>query len=124
MGLPSSGLTAMYRNPMTEVCDFLNKYHDGLYKVYNLCTRPQDQYDPSKFGGNVASFPFADHGVPPLAVVDELAHSVQNWGRLVINLHTAATAVVASSAHRPSAVARRHSLPRTWNSGGPRAARP
>ena len=79
MGLPSSGLTAMYRNPMTEVCDFLNKYHDGQYKVYNLCTRPQDQYDPSKFGGNVASFPFADHGVPPLAVVDELAHSVQNW---------------------------------------------
>ena len=69
----------MYRNPMTEVCDFLNKYHDGQYKVYNLCTRPQDQYDPGKFGGNVASFPFADHGVPPLAVVDELAHSVQNW---------------------------------------------
>ena len=33
--------------------EFLNKYHADNYKVYNLCTRAQDQYDPEKFGGNV-----------------------------------------------------------------------
>ena len=123
MGLPATGKTALYRNPLSEVVDFLNKYHKDQYKVYNLCTRAQDQYDPEKFGGNVvrgsrhrmpraraqapslrgpalligcgrsaapphrprararaqASFPFADHGVPPLILVDTLAHSVKSW---------------------------------------------
>ena len=49
MGLPCTGRTAMYRNPLTEVVAFLKKYHQDQYKLYNLCTRPKDLYDPEKF---------------------------------------------------------------------------
>jgi len=79
MGLPCTGVSAIWRNPQSEVIRFLNTYHENNFKIYNLCTRPQDQYDPEKFGLSVASFPFEDHGVPPLEMVDALARSVQSW---------------------------------------------
>ena len=53
MGLPCTGLSGVYRNPQSEVINFLNTYHVNQFKIYNLCTRPQDQYDPEKFGGSV-----------------------------------------------------------------------
>ena len=53
MGLPASGVTGIYRNPQSEVIRFLDSFHGGEYKIYNLCTRPQDQYPPEKFGGAV-----------------------------------------------------------------------
>lgn len=53
MGLPAEGTSALYRNPQSEVIRFLNTYHEKQFKIYNLCTRPQDQYDPEKFGGSV-----------------------------------------------------------------------
>ena len=52
MGLPCTGTSALYRNPQSEVVNFLNHYHDSEYKVYNLCTRPQDQYDAQIFDGH------------------------------------------------------------------------
>ena len=79
MGLPCTGRSALYRNPQGEVVKFLNHYHGGEYKIYNLCTRPKDQYDPEKFEGRVACFPFEDHGVPKLETVDALAQSVVEW---------------------------------------------
>ena len=79
MGLPCTGSAAIYRNPQSEVIRFLNAYHEGNFMIYNLCSRPQDQYDADKFGGNVQCFPFEDHGVPPLEMVDALARSVQSW---------------------------------------------
>ena len=57
MGLPCTGTSALYRNPQSEVVRFLNTYHEANYKIYNLCTRPQDQYDPGKFGGSVVRLP-------------------------------------------------------------------
>lgn len=57
MGLPCTGVSAMYRNPQSEVVRFLNTYHEHHFKIYNLCTRPQDQYDPEKFGLSVVRRP-------------------------------------------------------------------
>ena len=37
MGMPSSNLEGLYRNPMEEVQKFLNTRHNEHYKVYNLC---------------------------------------------------------------------------------------
>ena len=117
MGLPATGVSGIYRNPQGEVIRFLESFHGGAFRIYNLCKRPQDQYDPEKFGGSVVRgarlppppllqrlspcawspchrkreaadrrscaaqecFPFEDHGVPPLRVVDALAASVQAW---------------------------------------------
>ena len=53
MGLPASGVSGIYRNPQSEVIRFLESFHGGGYRLYNLCKRPQDQYDPEKFGGSV-----------------------------------------------------------------------
>jgi phosphatidylinositol-3,4,5-trisphosphate 3-phosphatase/dual-specificity protein phosphatase PTEN len=79
MGLPCTGKSAIYRNPQSEVIKFLERYHGGQYKVYNLCTRPKDIYDPEKFEGRVACFPFEDHGVPRLEHVHALTTSVLDW---------------------------------------------
>ena len=37
MGMPSSNIEGLYRNPMEEVQKFLNTRHPMHYKVYNLC---------------------------------------------------------------------------------------
>ena len=66
MGLPSTGREAMYRNPIDEVVRFLETNHANVYKVFNLCN--ERSYDISKFGDRCASFPFEDHGTPPLPV--------------------------------------------------------
>ena len=64
MGLPASGSEAMYRNPIDEVVRFLETHHAERYKVFNLCN--ERSYDISKFGASCASFPFDDHGAPPM----------------------------------------------------------
>ena len=64
MGLPCTGVSAMYRNPQSEVIRFLNTYHEHHFKIYNLCTRPQDQYDPEKFGLSVVSRHTIGHHCP------------------------------------------------------------
>jgi phosphatidylinositol-3,4,5-trisphosphate 3-phosphatase/dual-specificity protein phosphatase PTEN len=79
MGLPCTGVSGIYRNPQGEVIKFLTAYHEGQYKIYNLCARPQDQYDAEKFAGRVACYPFEDHEVPPLKMVDTLARDVEEW---------------------------------------------
>ena len=53
MGLPATGVSGIYRNPQGEVIRFLESFHGGAFRIYNLCKRPQDQYDPEKFGGSV-----------------------------------------------------------------------
>jgi protein-tyrosine phosphatase len=79
MGVPATGKAGLYRNPLNEVVRFLNYRHPDSYKIYNLCTRPKDHYDPEKFEGRVACFPFEDHGVPQLENVEALARSVCEW---------------------------------------------
>jgi phosphatidylinositol-3,4,5-trisphosphate 3-phosphatase/dual-specificity protein phosphatase PTEN len=55
-------ISGLYRNNMKDVQNFFSSYHDGNYKVYNLCA--EYQYDANAFGGSVAVFPFQDHNPP------------------------------------------------------------
>ena len=43
MGYPSSGKEARYRNPVEDVKRFLTQFHDGHYRIYNLCS--EKDYD-------------------------------------------------------------------------------
>ena len=96
MGLPCTGVSGIYRNPQGEVIKFLTAYHEGQYKIYNLCARPQqDQYDAEKFAGRAACYPFEDHEVPPLKMVDTLARATSRSGS-----RAAPTASCASTAWR------------------------
>jgi phosphatidylinositol-3,4,5-trisphosphate 3-phosphatase/dual-specificity protein phosphatase PTEN len=36
MGFPSEKVEGVYRNPMSEVIKFLETFHAGHYRVYNL----------------------------------------------------------------------------------------
>ena len=68
MGFPSEGGEAMYRNPLREVRRFFNTFHQGHFKVYNLCS--ERAYDIIKLfvedGGAIptdrcARYGFDDH---------------------------------------------------------------
>ena len=77
MGLPATGVEALYRNPIEACVRFLEERHPGQYKVFNLCN--ERTYDVSKFGGACASFPFDDHGAPPLALIGAFCASAKSW---------------------------------------------
>mmetsp|Transcript_51278 Transcript_51278/g.133176 ORF Transcript_51278/g.133176 Transcript_51278/m.133176 type:complete len:427 (-) Transcript_51278:91-1371(-) len=77
MGLPAVGPEALYRNPIDRVVRFLEEKHSGQYKVFNLCN--ERTYDISKFGDACASFPFDDHGAPPLMLVVAFCRSAKSW---------------------------------------------
>jgi phosphatidylinositol-3,4,5-trisphosphate 3-phosphatase/dual-specificity protein phosphatase PTEN len=69
MGFPSEGKEAMIRNPMQDVQSFLEENHRQHYRVYNLCSEKDRQYDAAKFENRVASFGFEDHKAPPLPLL-------------------------------------------------------
>ena len=77
MGFPSEGAEGVYRNPMSEVVQFLETRHKGHYMVYNLCS--ERSYDPAKFGKRVMAFPFDDHNPPPLRMIPDFCRSVQDF---------------------------------------------
>lgn len=74
MGFPSTGVEATYRNPMPEVQKFFAKYHDGHFKVYNLCI--ERGYDLTEFFPLVERFPFCDHNPCPLDMLPLFCKSV------------------------------------------------
>ncbi len=76
MGFPSEGKEAAYRNPMSEVHRFLETFHKGHYKVYNLCS--ERSYDPASFP-HVARYPFDDHNAPPLHLIYECCRDIDSW---------------------------------------------
>ena len=53
-----------YRNPLSSVKKLLDEKHVGHYMLFNLCS--ERQYRASKFGADVACFPFEDHQVNQL----------------------------------------------------------
>jgi len=77
MGFPSEGAEGVYRNPMSEVVQFLETRHKDHFMVYNLCS--ERSYDPGKFGSRVKLFPFDDHNPPPLRMLSEYCRSVQDF---------------------------------------------
>ena len=77
MGLPATGSESLYRNPIEQVVRFLELHHRGCYKVFNLCN--ERTYDISLFGDACASFPFDDHGAPPLELIEAFCASAKSW---------------------------------------------
>lgn len=77
MGLPATGSESLYRNPIEEVVRFLELHHHGMYKIFNLCN--ERTYDISKFGDACATFPFEDHGAPPLELIRAFCQSAKGW---------------------------------------------
>ena len=63
MGLPSTSIEGLYRNPMEEVQKFFNTRHPSHYKVYNLC---EEKNYPQNTFFKQGYFPFKDHEAPPL----------------------------------------------------------
>jgi phosphatidylinositol-3,4,5-trisphosphate 3-phosphatase/dual-specificity protein phosphatase PTEN len=74
MGYPSEGAEGVYRNPLSEVQRFLDKYHPHKYMVYNLCA--ERVYVSTKFNMRVRVFPFMDHNAPPLHQIPEMCYSL------------------------------------------------
>ncbi|KAJ6659273.1 hypothetical protein lerEdw1_019319 [Lerista edwardsae] len=77
MSFPSSGQQSFYRNPITEVVRFLDKKHEGHYKVYNLCS--EKGYDPAIFHYKVERLFIDDHNVPTLAEMLKFTTDVRKW---------------------------------------------
>ena len=53
MGLPSTKIEAVYRNPIDQVAKFFNKMHKNHYLIINLCS--ERTYPTEKFHGRVVS---------------------------------------------------------------------
>lgn len=77
MALPATGPESIYRNPIESIAKFLEHHHAGKYKVFNLCN--ERQYDISAFQGACATFPFDDHGCPPIEMVVAFCQSAKSW---------------------------------------------
>jgi len=74
-----SSIESWFRNSSVELASFLDTKHGSFYKVYNLCSETNRLYDPSLFGGRLASFPFDDHHVPPLTLIVAFTASASSW---------------------------------------------
>ncbi|XP_066467516.1 phosphatidylinositol 3,4,5-trisphosphate 3-phosphatase TPTE2-like isoform X2 [Tiliqua scincoides] len=77
MSFPSSGQQSFYRNPIKEVVKFLDRKHEGHYKVYNLCS--EKGYDPAIFHYKVERIFIDDHNVPTLADMLKFTTNVRKW---------------------------------------------
>ena len=77
MGFPSTGVEAVYRNPMPEVQRFFQKRHQDHFKVYNLCS--ERDYDLTGFFPLVERFPFNDHNPCPLELLSAFCQSVDKY---------------------------------------------
>lgn len=77
MGFPSEGTEGMYRNHMKDVKKFFDSKFKDHYKVYNLCS--ERDYDPAKFYGRVAKYPFDDHNAPPFVLMEPFCNDVAEY---------------------------------------------
>ena len=76
MGMPSSHLEGLYRNPMEEVQRFLNTRHTAHYKVYNLC---EERSYPKNSFFKQEIFPFKDHEAPPLNLMKSFCEDAKKF---------------------------------------------
>jgi phosphatidylinositol-3,4,5-trisphosphate 3-phosphatase/dual-specificity protein phosphatase PTEN len=80
MGFPSTGAEGVYRNPMDEVKQFFQKYHDKHFKVYNLCSeRTYEAKEFESLGGKAVHYPFDDHNPPPLSLIPKICEDASDF---------------------------------------------
>ena len=77
MGLPSTSIEGLYRNPIDEVVRFFNTLHADHHLIINLCS--ERRYASQHFGDRVLCFPFDDHNPPPLSTVVEFCSTVDRF---------------------------------------------
>lgn len=77
MGYPSTGLEAVYRNPLRQVQRFFTERHLGHYKVYNLCS--ERDYDLKEHFPIVERWPFDDHTPCPMDMMVRLVESIVEY---------------------------------------------
>jgi len=77
MGLPSTGLESLYRNPIDEVRRFLDQFHYGKYIVFDLCE--ERSYDARHFHGRVSEYKFQDHSIPSLGQLFRFCREASDW---------------------------------------------
>jgi phosphatidylinositol-3,4,5-trisphosphate 3-phosphatase/dual-specificity protein phosphatase PTEN len=77
MGFPSTGVEAVYRNPMPEVQRFFKTRHDGHFKVYNLCS--ERIYDLQEYFPLVEHYGFTDHNPCCLELLAPFCESIDKF---------------------------------------------
>ena len=77
MSFPSSGWLALYRNPIEEVAKFFKAKHQGHFKVYNLCS--ERDYEYQHFDYSVQRYMIDDHNVPTLHQMLDFVRDAQRF---------------------------------------------
>lgn len=62
---------------MQEIARFLQTYHRGHAKVYNLCS--EHTYSPQQLSVALQQYPWDDHQTPPLAIVQQFCTDAAAW---------------------------------------------
>ena len=69
MGFPATGCEIIYRNSLTDLKAYLDRYHNE-YKIYNLCIEKKRIYPKNLWNGKkVGLFPFNDHAPCPIKLI-------------------------------------------------------
>ena len=80
MGYPSTGAESYFRNPASQVRAFIERYHRGHCKVYNLCI---EKHYPGKELGLpdelVVQHGCFDHNPAPLICIKPFCESARRW---------------------------------------------
>jgi phosphatidylinositol-3,4,5-trisphosphate 3-phosphatase/dual-specificity protein phosphatase PTEN len=78
MSYPSSGIEAMYRNPIEQVSAYLNERHGDKYWIIN--TSERYTYDGQRYFGNrVSNYHWPDHHGPPFNYIYKICQEAFFW---------------------------------------------